>query len=167
MKDKDQISTQDIFSRIKIERDVYAGRGKYKTINARRVVWEMLDYLIDKAGYPVEELIDECIALDGEGMLEWSFEEAVIRAIIADRMIEDGYANYNFITDPDPVTGRAFVPITSPVWKMHQKNNPAKFCVSKIVGIETATAHQYTSTYQEFVGERAKLLKRQKGHINR
>lgn len=152
MKDKGRISTQDVFSRIKIERDVYAGRGKYKIITARRVVWEMLDYLIDKSGYPVEELIDECIALDGEDYLEWSFEEAIIRAVIADRMIEDGFANFNFITEPDPVTGRIFVPIRSPVWRMHRQKQPRKISMPKVILANgRAKSIQYNGSYSEFI----------------
>lgn len=111
----------------------------------------MLDFLVEKSNYPIEELIDDCIAYDGENMLEWSFEENALRAIIAYKAVEDGFANWNFVTEPDPITGRAFVPMTSTVWRIHKQPEPEKMCLPAIKGIgKRASAVQYKGSYSLF-----------------
>lgn len=113
----------------------------------------MLDFLVEKSNYPIEELIDDCIAYDGESMLEWSFEENALRAIIAYKAIEDGLSNWNFVTETDPVTGRAFVPMTSTVWRIHKPSQPRKLCLPLIEGIgKRASAVQYIGRYADFRG---------------
>lgn len=111
----------------------------------------MLDFLVEKSNYPIEELIDDCIAYDGESMLEWSFEENALRAIIAYKAIEDGFANWNFATEPDPVTGRAFVPMTSPVWRIHKQPESEIMRLPAVKGIgKRVSVVQYTGSYSLF-----------------
>jgi len=159
MKDKQPLSTREIFGRIKSERAVYAGSGKYKTILARKVIWEMLDFLIEKVNFPVEELIDEVLSFWGEELFEHEFEHAVLRAIIADKMVEDGLENHNFPTRPDPVTGRVYVPLSSSVWRMHRQKEPRKIKLPKITyKLGRARAIQYNGDYKNYFCNRCIIV---------
>ncbi len=150
MKNKRLLSTREVFGRIKSDRILYAGHGEYRSVSAKRVIWEMLDFLIEKAGYPVEELIDDILGFWGEDNFEYEFERGILCAVIADRMVEDRISNYNFPIASDPISGSTYISISSAAWNMHRPKNTKRLMFPKIeCRKNSAQALQYAGAFRD------------------
>lgn len=113
------LKTEHIIGHLRETRLLFDGRIN-RQVRARRVIWEMLDFLLDQSDYPVHELIREIDSLFGDENLEIEFERGILRAVNAHLIVKNNAANENFIFK----TGFEDIPIRSSIWRMH--NNAIK-----------------------------------------
>lgn len=96
-------------------RTLHDGDGRPHEIYARRVTWEILDYLVAGWNYPAHEMLDDLARSYGADQVQRYFERNILYAITAQNWVRYGGANDNLFSHPlDEV-----VPASHAVWHAH------------------------------------------------